>query len=88
VSFIKNRPGVITLGFPAHIFNAKSEYGKVLLPHLKKIWQTRGLYGLVIWQLKFLEKMLTFCCTEYWLRGCHKVFSGFFMAVDATSYTN
>ncbi len=43
----------------------------------KKICRTGGLYGLVIWQLKILEKILTFCCREYGLRGCHKVFSGF-----------
>ncbi len=43
-------PKAATLVFPAHIFNAKSEYGKPLLPHLKKIWRTGGLYGLVIWQ--------------------------------------
>jgi hypothetical protein len=28
--------GSSTLVFPAHIFNAESEYGKLLLPHLKK----------------------------------------------------
>ncbi len=82
------KTGADTLVFPAHIFNAESEYGKLLLPHLKKIWQTGDLHGLVIWQLKILAKMLTFCGREYWLRGCHKVYFRFYMAVDASSYRN
>jgi hypothetical protein len=43
---------------------------------VKTIWRTGGEYGLELWRLKNLVKMLTFCGREYGLRGCHNVLSG------------
>ncbi len=66
------------LGFPAHIFSAKSECGTLRLPHLKL--NVMGNWGF-LWAPSMAAENFGQNAYILWqrigLRGCHKVFWGF-----------